>query len=77
MYKQGKVYKGWIDNRGLIGIANDYGRTIYSGVASRLGSAELQDVNTGEVYKGRVDPMGDGRLFNEQSGDSIRIEIKR
>ena len=77
VHKQGKVYKGWINERGSIGVANDYGRTIYSGATTGLGSAELQDVTTGELYTGRVNPMGDGRLFNQQTGNSIRIEIKR
>lgn len=75
--KQGKVFKGWINDRGRIGVPNDYGRTIYAGAATRLGSIELQDVTTGEFYTGRVNPMGEGQLSNQQTGNSIRIEIKR
>jgi hypothetical protein len=77
LHKQGKVFKGWITERGSIGVGNDHGRTIYSGAATRMGSIELQDLMTGEFYTGRVNPMGEGQLLNPQAGDGIRIEIKR
>ncbi len=75
--KNGKSYDGWIDNRGKIGVKNAYGRTLYIGNVDRLGGAEVRDETTGEVYQGRVNPMGVGLLFAPNSGDTLKLRVWR
>lgn len=77
VYRLGRSFTGWFDEKGKIIISNDSGRTIMTGQVSKMGGVELEDLSTGEDFVGKVNPMGNGRVTSPRSGDSFRIEIER
>jgi len=76
VYQGGKIYSGWVDDKGKVTMVNEYGKTIMYGNVSRMGGIEITDMRTSETFEGRVNPMGKGSLFSK-SGSKIRIELER
>jgi hypothetical protein len=73
----GKVYEGWSNDRGKIGIKGTSGQTIIYGTVTRMGSVELTTEVNNETYVGRINPMGRALLMSPRTGDTIRIEVER
>ena len=76
-YQGGKVYKGWVDDKGRVVILNDYGKAIMSGYVSRMGGIEINDYKNDETYQGRVSGMGHCILNSSKGGSTLRIELER
>lgn len=76
VYQGGKVYYGWVDDKGNVVITNDSGRKIMSGYLTKTGGIQITDLRNSDFFEGRVSPMGKGSLLSS-SGSNIRIELDR
>jgi len=73
----GKSLHGWAHDRGKIVIMDSRGRSVMFGKVNRMGRVELTVLDTGEMFVGRLNPMGHGLLMSPRTGDSLRIEVER
>lgn len=73
-FRGGKVYKGWIDDKGNIAIMNDYGKTIMAGHVNKTGGIEINDNRNDDMYQGRMSGFGTCTLNSGKGGPPLRIE---
>jgi len=76
-YQGGKVYQGWIDDKGTVVIMNDRGKTIMNGHVNRMGGILIKDDKNDDIYEGRVSGFGKSRLNSQKGGPPLRLEFER
>jgi hypothetical protein len=76
-YQGGKVYQGWIDDKGTVVIMNDRGKTIMNGHVNRMGGISIRDDKNDDVYEGRVSGFGKASLTSSKGGSPLRLEFER
>jgi hypothetical protein len=76
-YQAGKVYNGWVDDKGKVVIMNNYGKPIMSGHVNRMGGIEIYDDKNDEIYQGRVSGFGKCYLNSRKGGPTLRLELER
>jgi len=77
VYQGGKVYQGWVDDKGHVIIYNNYGKAIMSGYVTKTGVIEISDDKNDDTYDGRVRGLGTCFLTSRKGGPTLQIEIER
>ncbi|MHB8068191.1 MAG: hypothetical protein ACYDIC_09855 [Desulfobaccales bacterium] len=76
-YQGGKIYKGWVDDKGNVVIMNDYGKVVMAGHVNPLGGIRINDDKNDDTYEGRVRGSGNCILNSYKGGPTLRIELER
>ncbi len=76
-YQAGKVYRGWIDDKGTVVIMNDQGKTIMNGHVNKTGGVLIKDDKNDDIYEGRVSGFGKSSLNSQKGGPTLRLEFER
>ena len=76
-YQGGKVYQGWVDDKGTVVIMNDQGKTIMNGQLNRMGGIMIRDDKNDDIYEGRVSGFGRSSLNSSKGGPPLRLEFQR
>lgn len=76
-FQGGKVYQGWVDDKGTVVIMNDQGKTIMNGHLNRMGGIMIRDDKNDDIYEGRVSGFGKSSLNSSKGGPPLRLEFQR